>query len=138
MTLSADDVRGFIRSHRRGVLATVRRDGAPQLSPILVGVDDDRTLLISSRETAIKTANVKRHGWASVCVFEDGFFGEWVQAEGPASVESLPEAMEGLVRYYRLVAGEHPDWDDYRAAMERERRVLLRIHIERVGPTRSG
>jgi PPOX class probable F420-dependent enzyme len=138
MTLSADDVRGFIRSHRRGVLATVRRDGAPQLSPILVGVDDDRTLLISSRETAVKTANVKRHGWASVCVFEDGFFGEWVQAEGPASVESLPEAMEGLVRYYRLVAGEHPDWDDYRAAMERERRVLLRIHIERVGPTRSG
>jgi PPOX class probable F420-dependent enzyme len=138
MTLSADDVRGFIRSHRRGVLATVRRDGAPQLSPILVGVDDNRTLLISSRETAIKTANVKRHGWASVCVFEDGFFGEWVQAEGPASVESLPEAMEGLVRYYRLVAGEHPDWDDYRAAMERERRVLLRIHIERVGPTRSG
>ncbi|HEY1292008.1 MAG TPA: PPOX class F420-dependent oxidoreductase, partial [Chloroflexota bacterium] len=66
------------------------------------------------------------------------FFGAWVQAEGAASVESLPEAMEGLVRYYRLVAGEHPDWDDYRSAMVRDRRVLLRIRLERVGPERSG
>jgi PPOX class probable F420-dependent enzyme len=138
MTLSADDVRSFIRSHHRGVLATGRRDGAPQLSPVLVGVDDDGSLVISSRETAMKTANVRRRGWASVCVFQDEFFGEWVQAEGPASVESLPAAMDGLVRYYRLVAGEHPDWDDYRAAMEREQCVLLRIRLERVGPKRAG
>jgi hypothetical protein len=73
-----------------------------------------------------------------VCVFDDAFFGRWVQAEGPASIESLPDAMDGLVRYYRLVAGEHPDWDDYRQAMARERRVLLRIRIERVGPQRAG
>jgi PPOX class probable F420-dependent enzyme len=138
MTLSADDVLTFIRTHHRGVLATVRRDGAPQMSPVLVGVDDDGSLMISSRETAVKTANVRRHGWASVCVFEDGFFADWVQAEGPASVESMPRAIDGLVRYYRLVAGEHPDWDDYRAAMQRDRRVLLRIRVERVGPTRAG
>jgi PPOX class probable F420-dependent enzyme len=138
MTLSRDEVRSFIRAHHHGVLATTRRDGAPQLSPVLVGVDDDGSLLISTRETAVKTANVRQHGRASVCVFQDAFFGEWVQAEGPASVESLPAAMDGLVRYYRLVAGEHPDWDDYRTAMERERRVLLRIRIDRVGPTRAG
>jgi PPOX class probable F420-dependent enzyme len=138
MTLSADDVRTFLRSHHRGVLATIRRDGAPQMSPVTVGVDNDGSLLISTRETAIKTANVRRTGRASVCAFEDGFFGQWVQAEGPASVESLPAAMDGLVRYYRLVAGEHPDWDDYRQAMERDRRVLLRIQIERVGPNRAG
>jgi PPOX class probable F420-dependent enzyme len=138
MTLSADDVRTFLRSHHRGVLATIRRDGAPQMSPVTVGVDDDGSLLISTRETAIKTANVRRNGRASVCAFEDGFFGQWVQAEGPASVESLPAAMDGLVRYYRLVAGEHSDWDDYRQAMQRDRRVLVRIHIERVGPTRAG
>jgi hypothetical protein len=68
----------------------------------------------------------------------DEFFGQWVQAEGEARVESLPAAMDALVRYYRLVAGEHPDWDDYRQAMQRERRVLVRIRIDRVGPTRQG
>jgi len=138
VTLTADDVRTFIQSHHRGVLATLRGDGLPQLSPVLVGVDDDGSLVISTREPAMKTANVRRRGWASVCVFDDAFFGQWVQAEGPATVESLPAAMDGLVRYYRQVAGEHPDWDDYRRAMERDRRVLLRIQIERAGPNRSG
>jgi PPOX class probable F420-dependent enzyme len=138
MAQSSDDVRAFVRSHHRAVLATMRRDGLPQLSPVLVGVDTDDALVISTRETAIKTANVRRQPWASVCVFEDGFFGQWIQAEGQASIESLPAAMDGLVRYYRMVAGEHPDWDDYRRAMVRDRRVLLRIRIDRVGPSRSG
>lgn len=138
MSGSVDDARAFIRSHHRGVLATLRRDGRPQMTPVLVAVDGDGSLMISTRETALKTANVRRHGWASVCVFQDAFFGQWIQAEGPASIESLPNAMETLVRYYRLVAGEHPDWDEYRAAMRRERRVVLRVHIERAGPTRAG
>jgi hypothetical protein len=86
----------------------------------------------------MKTANVRRRGYASICVFQNGFFGAWVQAEGATSVESLPGAMEGLVRYYRLVAGDHPDWDEYRRAMQREGRVLLRMRIDRVGPARSG
>src|SRR5262249_34179309 len=133
-----DDVRTFIRSHHRGVLATLRRNGGPQLSPVLVGADDDGTLIISTREGAMKTANVRRTGRAWVCVFEDGFVGRWVQAGGAATIESLPGAMEALVRYYRLVAGEHQDWDDYRAAMQRDRRVLLRVRIEHVGPTRAG
>jgi PPOX class probable F420-dependent enzyme len=138
MGLTPDDVRSFIRSHHRGVLATTRRDGGPQLSPVLVGVDEDGSLIISTRETAMKTTNVRRNGYAWLCVMQDEFFGAWAQAEGPASVESLPGAMDALVRYYRLVAGEHPDWDDYRRAMQRDRRVVLRIQIERVGPNRSG
>lgn len=138
MSLTFDEVRAFVRSHHRGVLATQRRDGGPQLSPVTVGVDEDGTLIISTREPAMKTAHVRRVGRAWVCVFEDRFFGRWVQAEGPATVESLPEAMEALVRYYRLIAGEHPDWADYRAAMVRDRRVLLRIQMDRVGPLRSG
>src|SRR5207245_5281905 len=92
----------------------------------------------STRARALKTANARRQGWASVCVFDDAFCGERVQADGPADVESLPVAMEALVRYYRLVAAEHPNWDEYREAMHRERRVVLRIRIERVGPTRAG
>ena len=136
--MTLDEVRRFIRDNHHAVLATTRRDGGAQLSPVLVGVDDDGTLVISTRETAMKTTNVRRHPRAAVCVFTDRFFGPWAQAEGPVAVESLPAAMEGLVRYYRLVAGEHPDWDDYRAAMVRERRVLLRLRPERAGPTRAG
>jgi PPOX class probable F420-dependent enzyme len=136
--MTPDEARTFMRTNHRAVLATLRRDGRPQLSPILVGIDDDGAMIVSTREAAMKSANIRRTGWASVCAFQDGFFGQWVQAEGAAIVESLPEAMDGLVRYYRLVAGEHRDWNDYRNAMQRERRVLLRINIDRVGPTRSG
>jgi PPOX class probable F420-dependent enzyme len=116
----------------------LRRDGGPQLSPVLVGVDDDGSLVISTSESTIKTANVRRQPRASVCVFEDGFFGNWVQVEGAATVESVPAAMDALVRYYRNISGEHPDWDDYRRAMLRDRRVLLRIRIDRGGPSKQG
>jgi len=128
----------FIRHNHRGVLATLRADGEPQLSPVAAAVDADGAVVVSTRETAVKTKNLRRRPRASLVVFTDGFFGEWVQVEGPVEIVSLPEAMEGLVAYYRLISGEHPDWDDYRAAMASQRRVLLRISVERVGPTISG
>ena len=136
--MTRDEVLSFVRQNPRAVLGTRRQDGGMQLSPVLVAVDEDGTLLISTRETAIKTANVRRDPRVYLCILNPRFFGEWAQAEGPASVESLPDAMEGLVRYYRLISGEHPDWADYRQAMQREKRVLLRITVERVGPTRGG
>ena len=136
--MTVDEVREYIRQNHHAVLATMRRDGGVQMSPVGVAVDEDGTLVISSRETAMKTLNLRRDPRGYVCVFQDRFYGPWVQAEGRVTIESLPEAMESLVRYYRLIAGEHPDWADYRAAMERERRVLLRLHVERVGPTRQG
>jgi PPOX class probable F420-dependent enzyme len=136
--VTIDEVRAFLREHHHAVLATRRTDGGVQLSPILVAVDDDGSLVISTSETAIKTANLRREPRAWLSAFTDRFFGQWVQAEGPVAIESLPEAMEGLVRYYKYVTGEHPDWEDYRAAMVRERRVLLRLRIDRVGPTRTG
>ena len=136
--MTRDEVLAFIRQNGRAVLGTRRQDGGMQLSPVLVAVDDDQSLIISTRETAIKTKNVRRDPRVYLCIINDGFFGEWAQAEGPATVESLPGAMQGLVRYYRTLRGEHPDWDEYRAAMQRERRVLLRIRVDRVGPSRSG
>ena len=90
------------------------RDGRPQLSPVTACVDDEGRILISTRETAIKTRNLARDPRASLCVLNDGFFGEWVQAEGTAEIVHLPEAMDLLVDYYRRISGEHPDWDDYR------------------------
>jgi PPOX class probable F420-dependent enzyme len=128
----------FIRHHHRGVLATTRADGEPQLSPVAAGVDGDGTVVVSTRETAVKTKNLRRRPRASLAVLSDGFFGEWVQVEGPVEIVSLPEAMDGLVDYYRQLSGEHPDWNEYRAAMESERRVLLRLTVERAGPTVSG
>ena len=136
--MNLDDARGFLRSNHHAVLATFRRDGRPQLSPVAVALDADGFAVVSSRETAVKTKNLRRDARASLCVMNDGFFGEWVQIEGTATVVSLPDAMDGLVEYYRAVSGEHPDWDDYRAAMERDRRVILRIAIERAGPDVSG
>jgi PPOX class probable F420-dependent enzyme len=136
--MDLDHARQFIRENHRAVLATSRRDGRPQLSPVACGVAEDGAVVISSRETAIKVKNLRRSHDASLCVFEDSFFGSWIQVDGNAQVVSLPEAMDGLVQYYRDVAGEHPDWDEYRNAMERERRVLIRVRLERAGPDQSG
>jgi PPOX class probable F420-dependent enzyme len=108
------------------------------MSLVAVGVDADGRAVISTRETAVKAKNLRRDPFASVCVLSDDFYGRFIQIEGQATVVALPEAMDGLIDYYRRVAGEHPDWDDYRAAMERERRVLVRIDIERAGPDRAG
>ena len=128
----------FLTTHHCAVLSTWRRDGRTQLSPVTVGLDAAGRAIVSSRETAYKTRNLRRDRRAALCVFDDGFFGPWVQIDGTAEVLSLPEAMELLVDYYRRIAGEHPDWADYRRAMERERRVLLRISIDSVGPHRRG
>jgi len=128
----------FVRHHHRAVMATTRADGQPQLSPVAAGVDATGSVVVSTREAAAKTKNLRRRPRASLAVLSDGFFGEWVQVEGPVEIIPLPEAMEGLVDYYRELSGEHPDWDEYRAAMESERRVLLRLTVERAGPTVSG
>jgi PPOX class probable F420-dependent enzyme len=127
----------FIAQNHRAVLATTRADGTPQLSLVAVGVDGD-TVVVSTRETAMKAKNLRRRPRASILVFTDGFYGDWVQVDGPVELVSLPEAMDGLVTYYRNISGEHPDWDEYRAAMERERRVLVRITVERAGPDHAG
>ncbi len=134
---SAEALAVVARQHR-AVLATTRSDGRPQLSPVSAAVLDGQ-VVVSSRETAMKVKNLRKRPYASLCVFGDDFFGQpWVQIEGAVEVVSLPEAMEGLVDYYRAVAGEHPDWEEYRAAMERERRVLVRIRVDRAGPDRAG
>ncbi len=135
--MDLDRAREFVRHHHRAVLATRTASGIQQ-SPVLVGVDEEGRLTISSRETAFKTKNLRGDPWAQLCVLPDGFFGEWVYVEGEAEVVSLPEAMEPLVDYYRGVSGEADDWDEYRAGMERERRVLLRVTPRRAGPDRQG
>jgi PPOX class probable F420-dependent enzyme len=127
----------FTGSNHRAVLSTFRRSGVPQLTPVTVAPRDG-LVIISTRETAMKVKNLERDPRASLCVFTDAFFGRHVQLDGRASILRLPDALEPLVEYYRAVAGEHPDWDDYRAAMVRDRRVLLEITVDAAGPTVSG
>lgn len=136
--MDLEKARTFVETHHRAVLATRRRSGDPQLSVVAAAVDDEGRAVISSRETAVKTKNLRRDPRASLLVMSDQFYGEWVQLDGTVEVVSLPEAMEPLVDYYRRVAGEHDDWDAYRAAMEKERRVVLRMTIDRAGPDVSG
>ncbi|GAA4631124.1 TIGR03618 family F420-dependent PPOX class oxidoreductase [Actinoallomurus vinaceus] len=119
-------------------MVTFHADGRPQTSPVLCAVDDASRVVVSTRETAVKTRNVMREPRVTFCVFTDAFFGEWMQVDGEAEIVRLPEAMEPLIDYYRKISGEHPDWDDYRAAMERDRRVVIRATITRAGPDTHG
>jgi len=134
-----DEARDYLRQHHRAVLATTRRDGTPQMSPVTVTVDDEGKVTVSSRATAMKVKNLRRDPRAWVCAFPDSFYGgPFVQVEGTATILELPDAMEPLVDYYRAISGEHPDWDDYRAAMVRDQRVLVRLDITRAGPDAAG
>jgi PPOX class probable F420-dependent enzyme len=136
--MDLDEARHVLREQHHAVLATRRRDGGAQLSPVAVAVDEDGAAVVSTRETAVKTKNLRREARAWLCVLPDGFFGRWVQVEGDVEIVELPDALEGLRAYYRQVSGEHPDWDEYDDAMRRERRVLLRVHLDRAGPDVSG
>ncbi len=128
----------FLRTHHRAVLHTRRRDGSPQLSPVVCYLDASGRVAVSTRETAVKARNIERDERISLCVFGEGFFGEWIQVDGTAEIVRLPDAMDGLIEYYRALSGEHPDWDEYRRAMVDERRVILAVAIERAGPDQSG
>lgn len=136
--MDIDAALDFIRTQHNAVLSTLKPDGTPQLSPVTVGVDDAGHVVISTRQPAYKVRNVRRDPRVWLCVLPDKFYGKWVQLEGTAEVVELPEAMDGLIEYYRRISGEHPDWDDYRAAMEREKRVLLRVRVSKAGPDVSG
>lgn len=136
--MDVDKATAFIKENPRAILSTRRSDGRPQMSPIVAAVDDDGRLLISSRETAYKTKNARRDPNVSLVFLNPNFFGDWVQIDGSAEIVSLPDAMDLLVDYYRRLSGEHEEWDDYRAAMERDKRLIMRVTIERAGPDRSG
>ena len=137
-TVSRDGLLEFGRPRLQAILTTIRRDGRPQMSPNTLGVDDEGRLVISSYPMRAKVHNIRRNPAVSVCVLSDDFGGEWVQVDGIAEIVDLPDAVEPLVEYFRNIAGEHPDWDEYRRAMVDQGKVLIRIEIERWGPVARG
>ena len=133
------EAQSFLSKHHRGVLVTRKRDGSLQMSPVSPGIDAEGRVIITTRETAYKTKNIRRDPRVSLCVFTDAFHGSnWIQINGRAEIVSLPEAMEPLIDWHRRVKGEHPNWADYRQTMEKQRRLLVRIAIESAGPDRKG
>lgn len=135
--VSRQELEAFIAPRHSGVLATFRRNGMPQLSPVTMGLCEGR-IVVSTYPDRAKANNARRNPQVSVCVLSDNFGGAWVQTDGTAEVLDMPEALEGLVDYYRCISGEHPDWDEYREAMRRQNKSLIRISIDRWGPVATG
>ena len=130
--------REFVAANPRGVLTTYRRDGQAQMSPVTAGVDTSGRVIVSVTEDRAKTKNARRDPRVALCVLSEGFYGPWVQVEGLAEFADGPDRIDVLVDYYRALSGEHPDWGEYRAAMVRDRRVLLRFTIARASGPAAG
>ena len=128
----------FIRPRHRVLLMTTRSDGRPQSSPVSCGVDAEGRLMISTYPERAKAANIRRDPRVSACVLSDDWDGPWVQVDGTAEVLDLPDALEPLVEYFRSISGEHPDWDEYRQAMVRQGKSLIRVTIAGWGPIATG
>ena len=128
----------FLRPRHQAVLVTRRQAGGVQLSPVTCGVDGEGRVVVSTYPQRARAANARRDPVVSLCVLSADFDGPWVQVDGEAEVLDLPEALEPLVDYFRAISGEHPDWDEYRAAMQRQGKALLRVTVERWGPVATG
>ncbi|MEU8059955.1 PPOX class F420-dependent oxidoreductase [Microbispora bryophytorum] len=137
-TVSREQLLDFVRDRHRAILITTRRDGGPQASPVTCGVDAEGRIVVSTYPERAKSRNARRDPRASVVVLSDDFDGPWVQVDGTAEVLDLPEALEPLVEYYRSISGEHPDWEEYRAAMVRQGKSLVRITPASWGPVATG
>jgi PPOX class probable F420-dependent enzyme len=133
-----DGLLAFLRPRHRAVLLTRRRGGAPQLSPVTFGVDAEGRIVVATYPQRAKAANARREPEVSLCVLSDDWDGPWVQVDGEAEVLDLPEALEPLVEYFRSISGEHPDWAEYRAAMVRQGKSLLRVTVTGWGPVAAG
>lgn len=137
-TVGLDGLLDFVRPRHRMVLTTFRADGSLQSSPVTGGVDGEGRIVIASYPQRAKSANIRRTGRASVTVLSDEFNGPYVQVDGDAEVVDLPAAVDALVEYFRAVAGEHPDWAEYRQAMVDQGKCLIRLVPRRWGPVATG
>ena len=133
-----DEMLEFVRPRHKGTLVTRRRDGSPQMSPVTCGVDDAGRVVVSTYPQRAKAANARRDPRVSILIHSDVWDGPYVQLDGTAEVIDMPEAVEPLVDYFQCISGEHPDWDEYRAAMTAQGKSLLRVTPTRWGPVATG
>ena len=136
--VTRDGLLDFVRPRHCAIIITARSDGSPQASPVTCGVDSAGCIVVATYPSRAKARNARRDPRVSVVVLSDDFGGPWVQIDGDAEVIDVPEAVEPLVSYYRAIAGEHPDWAEYRAAMLRLGKSLLRVTARRWSPVATG
>ena len=137
--VSRDELTDFIKTRHHAIVITTRKDGGPQASPVTCGVDEQGRIVISTYPERAKTRNARREPErVSVLFLSDDFGGPWVQVDGTAEVLDVPESVDALVDYFRSISGEHPDWDEYRAAMVTQGKSLLRITPVRWSPVATG
>lgn len=137
-SVSLDELLDFVRPRHRALLLTRRADGSPQASPLTCGVDDSGRIVVSTYPERAKTRNAKRDPRVSLVILSDEWNGPWVQIDGTAEVIDSPESVEPLVEYFRNISGEHPDWDEYRAAMVKQGKSIVRVTPERWGLVATG
>jgi PPOX class probable F420-dependent enzyme len=137
-TVTLPELLDFVRPRHRAILLTARGDGRVQASPVTCGVDDSGRIVVSTYPERAKTRNARRDPQVSVVVLSDDWNGPWVQVDGSAEVIDAPDSVEPLVEYFRNIAGEHSDWDEYRTAMIKQGKSLIRITPERWGPVATG
>ncbi|MGW0839485.1 PPOX class F420-dependent oxidoreductase [Streptomyces sp. NPDC002787] len=137
-TVSLEALLDFVRPRHRALLITRRADGGPQASPLTCGVDDSGRIVMSTYPERAKTRNAKRDERVSVVVLSDDWDGPWVQIDGTAEVIDSPDSVEPLVEYFRNISGEHPDWDEYREAMVKQGKSIIRVTPQRWSPVATG
>ena len=133
-----DQMLDFARTRHKGTLVTLRKDGRPQMSPVACGIDGEGRVVVSTYPERAKAANARRDPRVSILIHSEDWNDPYVQIDGTAEVLDMPEAVEPLVDYYRCIAGEHPDWDEYRDAMREQDKSLIRVTIDRWGPIATG
>lgn len=136
--VNREELLDFVRPRHQWVLGTVKKSGWPQLSPVTGGVTARGALTVATYPDRDKCHNIRRNANVTLCVLSDHFGGAWVQVDGRATVIDMPMALDGLVEYYRSVSGEHPDWDEYRDAMQRQHKSLISIEPVAWGPIATG
>ena len=133
-----DELLDFVRPRHHALLITRKADGSPQASPVTCGVDDEGRIVVSTYPERAKARNARKDPRVSVVVLSDDFDGAWVQVDGTAEVVDGEAAVEPLVEYFRVIAGEHPDWDEYRQAMREQGKALIRVAPDGWGPIATG
>jgi PPOX class probable F420-dependent enzyme len=137
--VTRDELLEFVRTRHQAIVMTTREDGRPQASPVTCGVDGEGRIVIATYPGRAKTRNARRDPeHVSVLFLSDDFGGPWVQVDGTAEVLDVPEAVDALVDYYRAISGEHPDWPEYREAMLKQGKSLLRITPQSWSPVATG
>jgi PPOX class probable F420-dependent enzyme len=133
------DAQRFLQGNHRACIAVRQKDGWPQMTFVSPGIDLQGRVIITSRGTTYKIRHIRRDPRVSLLIFGEQYSGsKFVQIHGTAEIIELPEAMNTLIFWYKQVRGEHQNWDDYRKQMHDQKRVIIRVNIEKVGPQSVG